>query len=120
MKSKPIIIFSESSTPNWPETDCDVKSPKPVPSIQDLKNLEIYNVEKSVKKIVTTTAPSTEFSALAPLGRNYVTAGATIFVELFLLIIFIFLTCIPLIFINSALIIVISRTILATFHIPGE
>ena len=97
MKSKPIIIFSESHTLNWPESDCDVKMPKPVPSSQDLKYLDIYKREKSVKKIITATKPSLEFSALAPLGRNYVMAGATMFVYFFVLVIFISLISLPLI-----------------------
>ena len=96
MKSKPIIIFSESNTLNWPESVCDVMIPKPVPSVQDLKYLDIYKTEKSVKNIITATKPSPEFSALAPLGRNYVMAGATMFVYFFVFVIFISIISLPL------------------------
>ena len=82
MKSKPIVVFSGSHTVNWPATDCAVKLPKPVPSAEDLKYLDIYKMEKSVKNIVTgRDGASMEFSALAGLSHHYVMAGAVLFIH---------------------------------------
>ena len=82
MISKPIVIFSGSHTTNWPASDCAAKLPKPVPSAEDLKYLDIFRTEKSVKNIVTAKdGVSKEFSALAPLNHHYVMAGAVLFIH---------------------------------------
>ena len=82
LKSKPIVVFSGSYTVNWPVTDCAVKLPKPVPSAEDLKYLDVFKMEKSVKNIVTgRDGASKEFSALAGLSHHYVMAGAVLFIH---------------------------------------
>lgn len=89
MKSKPIVIFSGSFTTNWPASDCAAKLPKPVPSAEDLKYLDILRAEKSVRNIVTARdGVSKEFSALAPLSHHYVMAGAAMFVYFYYFFVF--------------------------------
>lgn len=80
MKSKPIIMFSGSKTPNWPESDCTGELPKPVPTSDDLNLLDIYRRDKSVKRIVTLTDCFNDFSAIASSSHNYVMSGAVMII----------------------------------------
>ena len=57
MRSKPIVIFAGSYTPNWDKKVCDSKPKKPERTEEEKKLLEIYDNGKNVRKLAETPNP---------------------------------------------------------------
>lgn len=76
LPNQPIVIFSESSTPNWPETDC--KNP-PSPKITDdeKKMLSLTNTEpvKIVSEMNNNDDSAAPWRAMLEMFKKYKMAG---------------------------------------------
>lgn len=77
MKSKPIIVFTSSNTPNWDAKVCASNAKKPDMSEDDKKLLEQFDGGKGIKNIALSKKPwlSEQFSATIPMFQAYKMSG---------------------------------------------
>lgn len=77
MKSKPIIVFSSSSTPNWDVKACAGDPKKPEMSHDDKQLLEQYDSGKGIKKVVEMKKHwlNDQFSVTLPMFQAYKMSG---------------------------------------------
>lgn len=82
MKSKPVIAFSTSDTPNWNRADCKDKEfqLKPVLTFAEKEILTLYEAGKHAKKAALIPKPEIRphFQYLLPLIPLYRTSGMLI------------------------------------------
>lgn len=83
MKSKPIIVFTTSNTPNWDAKVCASNPKKPDMSDDDKKLLELYDGGKGIKKIALTKKPwlNEQFSSTIPMFQAYKMSGMIYFTD---------------------------------------
>ena len=75
MKSKPVIVYSGSDTPNWGVDACKKMPDVPVIAEEDLALLAMYRVDGNVKSIVQKNNNNDGFSALVPAISAYKKSG---------------------------------------------
>ena len=77
MKSKPVIVFSTSSSPNWDAKVCANNPQKPEMSNGDKEILAMYDSGKNVKKVAEMRKDgiSGQFSALLKMFQSYKMSG---------------------------------------------
>jgi hypothetical protein len=77
MKSKPVIVFSTSFSPNWDPKVCANNPQKPEMSNSDKEILAMYDSGKNIKKVAETKKDgiSGQFSALLKMFQSYKMSG---------------------------------------------
>ena len=87
MKSKPIIAYSLSDTPNWDPLDCQGNLTKPVFTFQEKERLTLYEEGKHVRKIALIEKPDIRphFQHFLPLIPLYRTSGTVLTTSCFML-----------------------------------
>ena len=77
MKSKPIVIFTSSETPNWDKKVCDSNPKRPEMSMADKETLRLYDSGKNVKKLAELKKGgiSDQFSVLLEMFQSYKMSG---------------------------------------------
>lgn len=77
LKSKPIIVFTSSNTPNWDAKVCASNPKKPDMSEDDKKLLALFDGGKGIKSIVLAKKPwlNEQFSATLPMFQAYKMSG---------------------------------------------
>jgi hypothetical protein len=80
MKSKPIIIFTSSETPNWDKKVCDNNPQRPEMSAKDKALLKFYDSGKNIKKLAEKKKAgiSGQFSVLLEMFQSYKMSGTTL------------------------------------------
>ena len=80
MKSKPIIIFTSSETPNWDKKVCDNNPKRPEMSVKDKQLLKFYDSGKNIKKLAEKKKAgiSGQFSVLLEMFQSYKMSGTTV------------------------------------------
>lgn len=83
MKSKPVIIFATSSSPNWDGKVCENNPQKPEMSKEDKDTLAMYDSGKSIKKVAEMQKGgiSGQFGALLKMFQSYKMSGTKIIVS---------------------------------------
>ena len=79
MKSKPIVIFSTSETPNWSEDDCKKKPADHRLTTEERMYLHLYETTKSARDIATTSKNNInkEFASVVAMFKSYKMSGKT-------------------------------------------
>ena len=76
MKSKPIVIFTSSSTPNWDKKDCVTPPKKPAHTDDEKKYLDLYGAGKNAQLLATTPKDiSYEYGAVRDMFQKYRMSG---------------------------------------------
>ena len=77
MKSKPIIIFTSSETPNWDSKVCESIPKRTTMSKADKEILKLYDSGKNIKKLAEMKKDgiSNEFSVLLKMFQSYKMSG---------------------------------------------
>ena len=85
MKSKPIVIFSTSETPNWSEDDCKKKPADHRLTTEERMYLHLYETTKSARDIATTSKNNInkEFASVVAMFKSYKMSGKTKKIEFY-------------------------------------
>jgi hypothetical protein len=76
MKSKPIVIFTTSHTPNWDKKDCDNKPKKPAQTEDEKKYLDLYAGGKNIQLLATTSKDIVQgYAAVRDMFLKYRMSG---------------------------------------------
>ena len=77
MKSKPVIVFATSSSPNWDPKVCENNPKRPEMSKEDKDVLAMYDSGKSIKKVAEMQKGgiSGQFGALLKMFQSYKMSG---------------------------------------------
>ena len=76
MKSKPIVIFTSSTTPNWDKKDCATTPKKPARTDDEKKYLDLYNGGKNAQLLATTPKDIVgEYGAVRDMFQKYRMSG---------------------------------------------
>ena len=76
LASRPIVVFTTSSTPNWPEKDCEGKDPKQKPNKSDNEEKLLKLLETDPSKVpLQNKGDEHHWSALLSMFQAYKMAG---------------------------------------------
>lgn len=77
MKSKPIIVFATSETPNWVPEDCPNPPTKTTITTSDAERLQLYDAAVDIKKIALTNRHdmATRFNPIEMMSESYKASG---------------------------------------------
>ena len=77
MKSKPIIIFTSSETPNWDTKVCETTPKRTTMTKADKEILKLYDSGKNIKKLAEMKKDgiSDQFSVLLEMFQSYKMSG---------------------------------------------
>lgn len=78
MKSKPIVIFTSSATPNWDKKDCLKNPKKPAKTEDDEKYLSLYDGGRNVQLLATTPKDIIHgYGAVRDMFQKYRMSGSS-------------------------------------------